>query len=193
MRSAGKFHPPVAPLIDWLKHLPERELSEWELSYHDLSARAFYPRVLIGEYLQSQFDDLCAKARAGGHTITVRTNTAVSDIEPDDAGRAHVQWRHGDAAGTTDCDAVVIASGHAWPKHPQIDGVPLISPWPYTRITQAPGAVGSAFWGHRCRRSTWWSRWAMRAAGSKILRARSPGCPMMGRRTCRSRWCRIWA
>jgi len=131
--------PPVAPLIDWLKHLPERELSEWELSYHDLSARAFYPRVLIGEYLQSQFDDLCAKARAAGHTITVRTNTAVADIVPDEAGGAQVQWRHGDATGTTACDAVVIASGHAWPKHPQIDGVPLISPWPYTRITQAPG------------------------------------------------------
>ena len=131
--------PPVAPLIDWLKHLPERELSEWELSYHDLSARAFYPRVLIGEYLQSQFQDLCDKARAAGHTMTVRTKTRVTDIVPDAAGGAGVAWQHGDAAGTAHCDAVVIASGHNWPRHPQIDQVPLISPWPYTQITGAPG------------------------------------------------------
>ncbi|WP_428334315.1 FAD/NAD(P)-binding protein [Novosphingobium sp.] len=131
--------PPVAPLIDWLKHLPERELSEWELSYHDLSARAFYPRVLIGEYLQSQFQDLCDKARAAGHTMTVRTKTRVTDIVPDAAGGAGVAWQHGDATGTAHCDAVVIASGHNWPRHPQIDQVPLISPWPYTQITGAPG------------------------------------------------------
>ncbi|WP_420383267.1 FAD/NAD(P)-binding protein [Novosphingobium sp.] len=131
--------PPVAPLIDWLKHLPERELSEWELSYHDLSARAFYPRVLIGEYLQSQFQDLCDKARAAGHTITVRTKTAVSDIVPDAAGGADVHWRNSGSGGATRYDAVVIASGHSWPRDPQIEGVPLISPWPYTRITQTPG------------------------------------------------------
>jgi uncharacterized NAD(P)/FAD-binding protein YdhS len=126
---------PVAPLIDWLKHLPRRELSEWELSTHDLSARAFYPRVLIGEYLQSQFHTLCAMGRAAGHTITVNTGTAVTDIVPDAAGGATVHWRNGGKW----CDAVVIASGHAWSKHPQIDGIPLISPWPYTQITQAPG------------------------------------------------------
>lgn len=130
---------PVTPPIDWLKHRPACELSEWELSTHDLSARAFYPRVLIGEYLQSQFTDLCAKARAAGHTITLKINTAVSDIVPDGAGGANVHWRHGDATGATRCDAVVIASGHNWPKQPQIDGITLISPWPYTRIIQAPG------------------------------------------------------
>ncbi|WP_123906330.1 FAD/NAD(P)-binding protein [Sphingorhabdus sp. YGSMI21] len=126
---------PVRPLVDWLKDRPARELGEWELSAHDLTARAFYPRVLIGEYLHSQFGDLCEKARRAGHRVAVRTQCRVTDIEAGDAGKATIFYDNGKSAKKQQFDEVVIASGHNWPNAPDIDGVTLVSPWPYTNIT----------------------------------------------------------
>jgi uncharacterized NAD(P)/FAD-binding protein YdhS len=126
---------PVRPLVDWLKDRPKRELGEWELSAHDLTARAFYPRVLIGEYLHSQFEDLCKNARDAGHEIDVLTECPVVDIEAANGSKATVQYQSGQSVRSLQFDAVVIASGHSWPDVPQIDEVNLVSPWPYTNIT----------------------------------------------------------
>tara|TARA_B100001750_G_scaffold159280_1_gene128346 strand:- start:676 stop:2247 length:1572 start_codon:yes stop_codon:yes gene_type:complete len=135
------------PLIDWLEKQPARELSAWELSWHDLSARAFYPRVLIGEYLQSEFDASCAALRAAGHEVNVRPGHRVEDIVPGASGFT-VRARVGGEERELRCDDVVIASGHVWPKAPEIDGVELVSPWPYTNITGLPasaiGVLGSS-------------------------------------------------
>ena len=126
---------PVRPLIDWLKDRPARELGEWELSPHDLTARAFYPRVLIGEYLHSQFAELCENARDAGHKIEVLTECRVVDVEAADGARATVRYESGQSIKSLQFDAVVIASGHSWPDVPEIDGAKLVSPWPYTNIT----------------------------------------------------------
>lgn len=137
-------------LIDWLKDRPARELSEWELSAHDLTARAFFPRVLIGEYLQSQFEDLCAKARKAGHRVEVLTNCRVDDISPGvgKGAKAEVSFTAGRKPKKAQFDDVVIASGHSWPEKPEIDSVSLVSPWPYTCITglkqAAIGVLGSS-------------------------------------------------
>lgn len=126
---------PDRPLVDWLKDRPARELGEWELSAHDLTARAFYPRVLIGEYLHSQFGDLCENARAAGHRIEVHTQCRVTDIEVAGGAKATIHYETGQLVTTARFDIVVIASGHRWPEVPEIDGVRLVSPWPYTNIT----------------------------------------------------------
>lgn len=139
---------PVRPLIDWLKDRPARELSEWELSAHDLTTRAFYPRVLIGEYLHSQFGDLCENARDAGHKIKVLTDCRVTDIDPNDGAKAKIHYESGQSVKTVQFDEVVIASGHSWPDVPEIDGVKLVSPWPYTNITDLAddniGVLGSS-------------------------------------------------
>lgn len=136
------------PLIDWLKDRPARQLSEWELSAHDLTARAFYPRVLIGEYLHSQFEILCENMRADGHKIKVRTGCRVEDIAVSDTKRATIHYRSGQLVETAPFDIVAIASGHNWPEVPEIDGVKIISPWPYTNITDRDhdniGVLGSS-------------------------------------------------
>lgn len=141
------------PLVDWLKDRPARELSEWELSAHDLAARAFYPRVLIGEYLQSQFENLCESARAAGHDIRVLTRSRVNEITVADMGKVTIHYQSGDDVSERDIrtaplDAVIIASGHSWPDAPEIDGVPMVSPWPYTNITALTqndiGVLGSS-------------------------------------------------
>ena len=135
-------------LIEWLKHLPARELSLWELSYHDLTPRAFYPRVLIGEYLQSQFTNLCEKARLAGHIVTVKMQARVDDITENDRSQAVVHYKTASGTKTELFDTVVIATGHSWAGVPQIDGVNLVSPWPYTNITDLRddniGVLGSS-------------------------------------------------
>lgn len=134
-------------LIEWLASQPARELNAWELSWHDLSARAFYPRVLIGEFLQSEFDRVCERLRAAGHSVTVRTRHKVTDIVPKDEGFALHCCVNGETKTFT-CDDVILATGHSWSEKPEIDGVELISPWPYTRITELPatsiGVLGSS-------------------------------------------------
>ncbi len=134
-------------LIAWLTSQPVRELNAWELSWHDLNARAFYPRVLIGEFLQSEFENMCELLRAAGHAVTVRTRHKVTDIVP----KQHGFDLHCNVNGTNKtfaCDDVIIATGHSWSGKPKIGAVELISPWPYTQITELPaiaiGVLGSS-------------------------------------------------
>lgn len=108
--------PPVTEtLIDWLASQPARELNEWELSWHDLSARAFYPRVLIGEFLQSEFENVCEQLRAAGHSVTVRTRHKMRDIVPTPQG-FDLHCRVNGVKKSFACDTVIIATGHHWPE-----------------------------------------------------------------------------
>lgn len=134
-------------LIDWLETRPKYELSEWELSEHDISARAFYPRVLIGEFLHDEFHALIDQARASGHKISLHTSTPVTDIDVTATpGQALLLTR--DAAADALFDAVIIATGHSWPDSPHIDQADLLSPWPATRLeslkAQHIGILGSS-------------------------------------------------
>ncbi|WP_047031488.1 FAD/NAD(P)-binding protein [Hoeflea sp. IMCC20628] len=129
-------------LIDWLETRPKYELSQWELSEHDISARAFYPRVLIGEFLHDEFHALIDQARASGHKISLHTSTPVTDIDvTSKPGQALLLTR--DAAADAEFDAVIIATGHSWPENPHIDEADLLSPWPATRLESlAPQHIG---------------------------------------------------
>lgn len=140
--------PPVTQsLIKWLEAQPPREISEWELSAHDLSPRAFYPRTLIGEYLASEFDDLCAMARNAGFDLTISTGCKVRDIAID-GSRTLVTCSKDGKELQKHFDIVVVATGHKWPEAPMIDEAHLVSPWPYTNIEALPegriGVLGSS-------------------------------------------------
>ena len=134
-------------LTTWLKDQSDIFLHGWDLTRDDIDARAFYPRVLLGEYLSADFADLCAKGRAAGHEIEVKTRHNVEDIQPDGA-RVRCTVAHDGQIVTAKFDDVVIATGHVWPAQPQIDGVNLTSPWPCANITRlAPvrlGVLGSS-------------------------------------------------
>lgn len=135
------------PLIDWLEAQPPRELDEWELSTHDLSPRAFYPRTLIGDYLGSEFSDLCRNAGEAGYDLTIHTGCEVQDVSL--AGRqALVQYEQQSERREQHFDFVIIATGHSWPETPEIDGARLVSPWPYHNVEALPetdiGVLGSS-------------------------------------------------
>lgn len=135
------------PLLDWLRTLPIRELGEWELSPHDLTARAFYPRVLLGEYFGSEFEALCENARMRGHVVRVLPRHRVLDIRPgSDRTDCIVQTPQG--TENFAFETVMIATGHHWPDAPRIGSAKLTSPWPASRLENIPakriGILGSS-------------------------------------------------
>lgn len=135
--------PPLTrTLAQWLKTQPPSELSEWELRPGDIDARAFYPRVLIGEFLSAELDSLCTLAERAGHQVRVHTDTRVLDVKVE----ADTVMLELDSAGDRKSlvvDDLIMATGHEWPEQPSIDEAELLSPWPYTQITsQAPGQIG---------------------------------------------------
>lgn len=137
--------PPLTQtLLQWLKTLPPRELDAWELSNHELNARAFYPRLLIGEFLENEFHALCRNAAARGHAISLQRTTSVADVVPS-RGMFDVVTNDGQVRTF---DHVILATGHVWPPSPEIDRATLISPWPYTSVTAVPaghiGILGSS-------------------------------------------------
>lgn len=129
-------------LAAWLKDQSEEFLQDWGLTQDDIDSRSFYPRVLLGKYLKAEFEALCEKGRKLGHEIAVFRGHRVTDIVPREAETVCT----GEAKGgpfMMPFDDVIIATGHDWPKHPEIDGVQLVSPWPYSNITDlAPGRIG---------------------------------------------------
>ena len=114
-------------LIEWLEEFPKYELDEWKLSSHELSPRAFYPRLLIGEFLSDEFSKLCELLKKQGHQITVKMSEHVVDLIGSENGSTNVTTE----GGVYEFDHVIIASGHSWPTKPKIDGADLVSPWPY--------------------------------------------------------------
>ncbi|ASJ73746.1 FAD/NAD(P)-binding protein [Granulosicoccus antarcticus] len=130
-------------LVHWLETQPARELSEWEISSDDISARAFYPRLLIGEFLQAEFMQLCELAECAGHQIKVHSSTKVIDLVVERESVTVIFNTEVGKEREISLDTIVIATGHLWPKKPSIDQAQLLSPWPYTQITQhEPGRIG---------------------------------------------------
>ncbi len=129
-------------LATWLGQQDDAYLETWDLERDDIDAREFYPRVLVGAYMASEFAALVDDGREAGHEIKVLADHKVIDIAPDGAEylcdvetpegrrRFSFQW-------------IVIATGHVWPDEPRIDEARLLSPWPYTNVfVPNPGAIG---------------------------------------------------
>lgn len=130
------------PLVAWLHDQDDAVLEGWDLERSDIDARVFYPRVLIGEYLQSEFDRLCEEGRAGGHTIDVVTGSEIVDVVPS-GDHVVVSVLTDDRTEQMPFTHVVLATGHTWPSNPRIGSADLVSPWPYTNITDLePGNIG---------------------------------------------------
>lgn len=142
--------PPVKEtLFDWLKQLTARELNAWELSRHDLSPRAFYPRVLIGDYLKDQFTAAVKIARDNGHDVTLAPETTVLDVIPGPETELRISPDGTSPGPIFEC--VILATGHEWLASPRIGSAALLSPWPFTNITGLPpvnvGLLGSSLSG----------------------------------------------
>ncbi|RYE51154.1 MAG: hypothetical protein EOP21_02120 [Hyphomicrobiales bacterium] len=136
--------PPITEtLVDWLRRQSDEDLQRLGVERSLISDREFYPRVVLGEYLQAQFDRLVEAGRKNGHGVEVKAAHRVVDIElrredirlevsAAEHGKSHFAFDH-----------VVMATGHDWPETTEIKPGYFISPWPAPVLKEIePGQVG---------------------------------------------------
>ena len=136
--------PPICEtLVEWLRRQTDAELLKLNIARPDIRERDFYPRVVLGEYLQSQFWQIVEKGLKGGHTIEVKPRHRVVDIrlqENDiqltvnvlDGDRKDYAFTH-----------VVMATGHNWPDTTELTPGYFMSPWPARALKDIdPCSVG---------------------------------------------------
>jgi len=104
----------VSSIKDWIKTVPEKKLAKFNIIPDDFSRYHVLPRLLFGEYLSAQFTLLSDEAKKVGIPIRVHTGVTIVDIidEPD-KNSVRVETEDGEVM---DFDAVVICTGHNWPK-----------------------------------------------------------------------------
>src|ERR1700761_1488957 len=130
-------------LVAWLRRQPDLELQRLNVERAAIREREFYPRVVLGEFLQSQFRQLVEVGRAKGHTIEVKTRHRVGDIKLlANEIQLTVDLPDGESRDYT-FDHVVMATGHNWPETTETKPGYFMSPWPAQILkTIGPSSVG---------------------------------------------------
>lgn len=67
-------------LVAWLAQQPPTRLDKYGIDPNAIDERAFYPRVVLGDYLLDRFESLVADGRRAGHKIEVKARSRVTDI-----------------------------------------------------------------------------------------------------------------
>ena len=136
--------PPVyETLVEWLRRQPDERLQELNISRDNIDAREFYPRVVLGAYLQSQFRQAVEKGPQSGHVIDVKPLHRVVDISlrADDI-QLTVRGPDGGAKNYA-FDHVVMATGHNWPEITETRPGYFVSPWPAPVLKKiGAGSIG---------------------------------------------------
>lgn len=127
--------PPVCEsLVSWLRRKTPAELSLLGVPAETIGDRAFYPRIVLGDYFHSQLNALLAKAITSGHVVDVKANQRVVDIELRESDIAvKVRKVDGEECQQT-FDHVVMATGHDWPETTETKPGFFISPWPAANL-----------------------------------------------------------
>lgn len=110
--SANELPPLLSDIEDYLKHNPTTEFPDY-FSDGKINRDQVIPRLLLGDYLENQFEAYIRKAKSSGIKIKTLKNTAVLDIvrNSDDSYSISIE-----NDGVFDSDIVVICTGHFWPK-----------------------------------------------------------------------------
>jgi len=144
--------PPICEtLVDWLSRQSDDELQRLNVKRAAIDERAFYPRVVIGDFLQSQFNRLVDEGRGAGHAIEVKSSHRVVDIalRREDIYLA-VQRSDGESLEAV-FDHVVMATGHDLPESTETKPGYFVSPWPAPALKKIPpckvGVLGTSLSG----------------------------------------------
>lgn len=136
---ASRELPPLAEsLVDWLASCDAEALADMGLTREDIDAEAFYPRLVLGRYFTAQLAELTARARAKGHSVTLRARHAVQDIRPGPHG-SRLDWDSPYGSGRATFAHVILATGHQWDASEGPDGVTLHAPWPASSLRRFIG------------------------------------------------------
>ena len=132
--------PPAETLVAWLGRQTDGELARLGILREQIDARAFYPRVVVGEFFRSQFLALVERARAAGHSVTVLTSHQVTDLE----------LRENDILVTVTLedaeplrlavDHAVVATGHTLSDVTEVRPGWFASPYPTSSLRRIPAS-----------------------------------------------------
>lgn len=126
-------------LVAWLRRQTDADLQRLGIGRASIREREFYPRIVLGEFLQAQFLQLIDTGRARGHLIDVKARHRVLDIALQQTDiRLTVRQADGLVAEFA-FDHVVMATGHDWPEDIEVRPGYFVSPWPAPALK----AIGS--------------------------------------------------
>lgn len=120
-------------LVDWIKTLPDPELTKYGIEREKFHEYQVVPRLLFGKYLHEQFESFIKQGSDKGLTIRIHLHSDVTDII-DDPEKAEVVITVNDN-DTYNFHQVIICTGHRWLlKHEgKIDGY-FDSPYPPQKL-----------------------------------------------------------
>ena len=104
----------------------------------NIREREFYPRIVLGEYFQSQFEQLVREGMANGHVIDVKSRHRVVDIRLRETDIQLSVQMPDDGRKDYGFDHVVMATGHNLPDTTEIRPGYFMSPWPARALKTIP-------------------------------------------------------
>lgn len=137
-------------LVEWLRRQDDEVLMQHGIRREAIDEREFYPRLVLGDYMQAQFDRMRALASERGHQIIVMARHKVIDIEIQ-SNAIRLRVAHPDGEDDANFGHVVMATGHNWPESTEIRPGYFVSPWPATVLksirNEAVGILGTSLSG----------------------------------------------
>ena len=131
--------PPLEePLVGWLGRQSDERLVELHIRREQIDDRAFYPRVLLGEYFYDQLQAMLERATRSGVVVNVRTRCEVLDAVSAEDGMTLIVRPERGHVFEARFDHVVLATGHQWPDQPEVRPGYFLSPWPASEIEKIP-------------------------------------------------------
>jgi hypothetical protein len=125
----------VTPLVDWIKAQSAETLKPYRLDPKQLHDFKVIPRLLFGDYLAAQFDQLIAAAQNSGMATSIHLQTRVVDIEESPQSEGFIlELADGQRR---EFDVVVVCTGHVWKK--QLEGTHagyFDSPYPPQKLAR---------------------------------------------------------
>jgi uncharacterized NAD(P)/FAD-binding protein YdhS len=130
-------------LVDWLRGKSDAQLRSFGIEREEIEDRAFYPRLVLGEYLSAQFEALVQMARSTGIKVDVRTQSTVTDVRIKDEKLTLTVLDSRKIETVRVFDYAILATGHQWPADPEIRPGYFTSPWPASALERVRNcAVG---------------------------------------------------
>ncbi|WP_165222743.1 FAD/NAD(P)-binding protein [Affinirhizobium pseudoryzae] len=137
-------------LVAWLHRQDDDTLARHGIRREAIDEREFYPRLVLGDYMQAQFERMLTLAAERGHDVSVLAQHKVLDIEVQTDG---IRLQVGGPDGNEDTmfDHVVMATGHNWPETTEVRPGYFVSPWPAAVLrsirNQSVGILGTSLSG----------------------------------------------
>lgn len=126
-------------LVDWLRSLDSSDLQALGLEDCEIDATRIYPRLVLGQYLHAQYQQLVGRIRERGITVKEFTGCEILDVMDDPATGQVTAVAAGQKFFRV--HKVVIATGHQWTGEDRPEAGYFASPWPIRKLLPAEGEL----------------------------------------------------